>query len=115
MASPERSSSAGSALTAHETTEADLDIKHRTGTGAVAEARPATGVAAPADVEKAAGLAEKARTLTDDDFDDDEKDPYADVPDDQRGTAGLRRPWCALGELSSRRPQCARADRATTP
>lgn len=96
MASLERSSSGRSALTVHETTEADLDTKHRNGAGAVAEAHPAAAgsMTVPAYVEKAAGLAAEKNISTDeDDLNDDEKDPYPDVPADQRGTAGLRRPW----------------------
>lgn len=102
MVATERSSSAGSGLTAHETIEADYETKDRNGTSAVAETlvHPAAvdGPPALADVEKVAGITEK-KALSDNNSDvveDDIKDPYAHIPDDQRGTAGLRRPWSVL-------------------
>lgn len=104
---PARSSSSASGLTAVQQleTEADLDSKHRTGAGTVVESQQPAGVV---DVEKG-GMMSSKETLGDDDlYDDDDEtdeDPYADVTPEQRGTAGLRRPWCVLPVAPSSRPR----------
>lgn len=92
MSSSDRSPSTGSGLTAVNNleTEADVETKHHNGTGAVIESHAAAGE--DLDVEKALALNEKDEKDFSDD-EDAEKDLYADVPSEKRGTNGLQLSW----------------------